>query len=160
MSVLLSENRQPDSQKSSGMPAPGAAARSQAPGNPLLSGMDIPFCTSRGYSSAFFQSSYIPQSSHSASGCTETCSSQMSLPAEAPVLLLDRCGNGMPGSSLFPLTLDVLPDHFNRCASRCQQTKTLAPECFLPKFFPDFRILLFQQTAARTFIGIDKFADF
>ena len=51
-------------------------------------------------------------------------------------------------------------DHFNRCPSCRQKAETLAPECFFPKFFPDFRILFFQQPAAGTFISIDKFTEF
>ena len=58
------------------------------------------------------------------------------------------------------LGFDVLTDHFNRCPSCRQKAETLAPECFFPKFFPDFRILFFQQPAAGTFISIDKFAEF
>ena len=77
------------------------------------------------------------------------------------VLLLDRSGNDMLCSMLFlSLGLDVLTDHFYWCPSCRQKTETLAPECFFPKFFPDFRILFFQQSAAGTFISIDKFTEF
>ena len=77
------------------------------------------------------------------------------------VLLLDRSGNGMLCSMLFlSLGLDVLTDHFYWCPSCRQKTETLAPECFFPKFFPDFRIPFFQQSAAGTFISIDKFTEF
>ena len=77
------------------------------------------------------------------------------------VLLLDRSGNDMLCSMLFlSLGLDVLTDHFYWCPSCRQKTETLAPECFFPKFFPDFRILFFQQPAAGTFISIDKFTEF
>ena len=77
------------------------------------------------------------------------------------VLLLDRSGNGMLCSMLFlSLGLDVLTDHFYWCPSCRQKAESLAPECFLPKFFPDFRILFFQQPAAGTFICIDKFTEF
>ena len=77
------------------------------------------------------------------------------------VLLLDRSGNGMLCSMLFlSLGFDVLTDYFYRCPSCRQKAETLAPECFLPKFFPDFQILFFQQPAAGTFICIDKFTEF
>ena len=55
------------------------------------------------------------------------------------VLLLDRAGNDMLCSILFlSLGFDVLTDYFNWCPSCRQKAETLAPECFLPKFFPDF----------------------
>ena len=77
------------------------------------------------------------------------------------VLLLDKSGNDMLCSILFlSLIFDVLTDHFYWCPSCRQKTETLAPECFFPKFFPDFRILFFQQSAAGTFISIDKFTEF
>ena len=77
------------------------------------------------------------------------------------VLLLDRSGNDMLCSILFlSLGFDVLTDHFYWRPSCRQKAETLAPECFFPKFFPDFRILFFQQPAAGTFISIDKFAEF
>ena len=85
----------------------------------------------------------------------------MFFPEVSSVLLLDRSGNDMLCSMLFlSLGFDVLTDHFNRCASCRQKAETLAPECFFPKFFPDFRILFFQQPAAGTFICIDKFTEF
>ena len=56
------------------------------------------------------------------------------------VLLLDRSGNDMLCSILFlSLGFDVLTDYFNWCPSCRQKAETLAPECFLPKLFPDFR---------------------
>ena len=58
------------------------------------------------------------------------------------------------------LVFDVLTDHFYWCPSCRQKAETLAPERFFPKFFPDFRILFFQQPAAGTFICIDKFTEF
>ena len=58
------------------------------------------------------------------------------------------------------LVFDVLTDHFYWCPSCRQKAETLTPECFFPKFFPDFRILFFQQPAAGTFICIDKFTEF
>ena len=77
------------------------------------------------------------------------------------VLLLDKSGNDMLCSILFlSLIFDVLTDHFYWCPSYRQKTETLTPERFFPKFFPDFRILFFQQPAAGTFISIDKFAEF
>ena len=77
------------------------------------------------------------------------------------VLLLDKYGNDMLCSMLFlSLGFDVLTDYFNWCASCRQKAETLTPECFFPKFFPDFRILFFQQPAAGTFISIDKFTEF
>ena len=77
------------------------------------------------------------------------------------VLLLDRSGNDMLCSMLFlSLGFDVLTDYFYRCPSCRQKAEALAPECFLPEFFPDFRILFFQQPAAGTFISIDKFTKF
>ena len=77
------------------------------------------------------------------------------------VLLLDKSGNDMLCSILFlSLGFDVLTDHFNRCPSCRQKAETLAPECFFPKLFPDFRILFFQQPTAGTFICIDKFTEF
>ena len=77
------------------------------------------------------------------------------------VLLLDKFGNDMLCSILFfSLGFDVLTDHFYWCPSCRQKTETLAPECFFPKFFPDFWILFFQQPAAGTFISIDKFTEF
>ena len=77
------------------------------------------------------------------------------------VLLLDRSGNDMQCSILFlSLGFDVLTDHFYWCPSCRQKAETLAPKCFFPKFFPDFRILFFQQSAAGTFICIDKFTEF
>ena len=69
--------------------------------------------------------------------------------------------NDMLCSILFlSLIFDVLTDHFYWCPSYRQKTETLTPERFFPKFFPDFRILFFQQPAAGTFISIDKFAEF
>ena len=77
------------------------------------------------------------------------------------VLLLDKSGNDMLCSILFlSLIFDVLTDHFYWCPSCRQKAETLAPERFFPKFFPDFRILFFQQSAAGTFIGIDEFTEF
>ena len=77
------------------------------------------------------------------------------------VLLSDRSGNDMLCSILFlSLGFDVLADYFNWCPSCRQKAETLAPECFFPKFFPDFRILFFQQPATGTFISIDKFTKF
>ena len=77
------------------------------------------------------------------------------------VLLLDRYGNDMLCSILFlSLGFDILTDYFNGCPSCRQKTEILAPECFFPKFFPDFRKLFFQQPAAGTFISIDKFTEF
>ena len=77
------------------------------------------------------------------------------------VLLLDKFGNDMLCSILFlSLVFDVLTDHFYWCPSCRQKAETLAPERFFPKFFPDFRILFFQQPAAGTFICIDKFTEF
>ena len=77
------------------------------------------------------------------------------------VHLLDRSGNDMLCSMLFlSLGFDVLTDYFNWCASCRQKAETLTPECFFPKFFPDFRILFFQQPTAGTFISIDKFTKF
>ena len=77
------------------------------------------------------------------------------------VLLLDKSGNDMLCSILFlSLVFDVLTDHFYWCPSCRQKAETLAPERFFPKFFPDFRILFFQQPAAGTFISIDKFTEF
>ena len=77
------------------------------------------------------------------------------------VLLLDRSENGMLCSMLIlSLGFDILTDYFYRCPSCRQKAESLAPECFLPKFFPDFRILFFQQPAAGTFICIDKFTEF
>ena len=85
----------------------------------------------------------------------------MFFPEVSSVLLLDRSGNDMLCSMLFlSLGFDVLTDHFNWCASCRQKAETLTPECFFPKFFPDFRILFFQQPAAGTFICIDKFTEF
>ena len=85
----------------------------------------------------------------------------MFFPEVSSVLLLDRSGNDMLCSILFlSLGFDVLTDHFNRCPSCRQKAETLAPECFFPKFFPDFRILFFQQPATGTFICIDKFTEF
>ena len=85
----------------------------------------------------------------------------MFFPEVSSVLLLDRSGNDMLCSILFlSLGFDVLTDYFNRCPSCRQKAETLAPECFFPKFFPDFRILFFQQPAAGTFICIDKFTEF
>ena len=77
------------------------------------------------------------------------------------VLLLDKSGNDMLRSILFlSLGFDVLTDHFYWWPSCRQKAETLAPECFFPKFFPDFRILFFQQPAAGTFICIDKFTEY
>ena len=77
------------------------------------------------------------------------------------VLLLDKYGNDMLCSMLFlSLGFDVLTDYFYRCPSCRQKAEALAPECFLPKFFPAFRILFFQQPATGTFISIDKFTEF
>ena len=77
------------------------------------------------------------------------------------ILLLDRSGNDMLCSMLFlSLGLDVLTDHFYWYPSCRQKAEIQAPECFFPKFFPDFRILFFQQSAAGTFISIDKFTEF
>ena len=77
------------------------------------------------------------------------------------VLLLDKSGNDMLCSILFlSLVFDVLTDHFYWCPYCRQKAETLAPERFFPKFFPDFRILFFQQPAAGTFICIDKFTEF
>ena len=77
------------------------------------------------------------------------------------VLLLDKSGNDMLCSILFlSLIFDVLTNHFYWCPFYRQKTETLTPERFFPKFFPDFRILFFQQPAAGTFISIDKFAEF
>ena len=77
------------------------------------------------------------------------------------VLLLDKYGNDMLCSMLFlSLGFDVLTDYFYRCSSCRQMAEALAPECFLPEFFPDSRILFFQQPATGTFIGIDKFTEF
>ena len=85
----------------------------------------------------------------------------MFFPEVSSVLLLDRSGNDMLCSILFlSLIFDVLTDHFYWCPSYRQKTETLTPERFFPKFFPDFRILFFQQPAAGTFISIDKFAEF
>ena len=85
----------------------------------------------------------------------------MFFPEVSSVLLLDRSGNDMLCSILFlSLGFDVLTDHFYWCPSCRQKAETLAPECFFPKFFPDFRILFFQQPAAGTFISIDKFTEF
>ena len=62
------------------------------------------------------------------------------------VLLLDRSGNDMLCSILFlSLGLDVLTDHFYWCPSCRQKAETLAPECFLPKFFPDFLCSFWNQ---------------
>ena len=49
------------------------------------------------------------------------------------------------------------PDTDSLC---CQQAKALNPKGFFPKFFPDFGIFLFQQSATGTFISIDKFTKF
>ena len=77
------------------------------------------------------------------------------------VLLLDKYGNDMLCSMLFlSLGFDVLTDYFYRCPSCRQKAEALAPECFLPELFPDFRILFFQQPATGTFISIDKFTEF
>ena len=77
------------------------------------------------------------------------------------VLLLDKYGNDMLCSMLFlSLGFDVLTDYFYWCPSFHQKAETLDPECFLPEFFPDFRILFFQQPATGTFISIDKFTKF
>ena len=85
----------------------------------------------------------------------------MFFPEVSSVILLDRSGNDMLCSMLFlSLGFDVLTDYFNWCASCRQKAETLTPECFFPKFFPDFRILFFQQPAAGTFICIDKFTEF
>ena len=55
------------------------------------------------------------------------------------VLLLDRSGNDMLCSILFlSLGFNVLTNHFYWCPSCRQKAETLAPECFFPKFFPDF----------------------
>ena len=79
--------------------------------------------------------------------------------ADTPTL--DKFGNDMLCSILFlSLIFDVLTDHFYWCPSCRQKAETLAPKCFFPKFFPDFRILFFQQSAAGTFISIDKFTEF
>ena len=59
-----------------------------------------------------------------------------------------------------PLCLDVLTDHFDRSSAGTQKTEALTPEHFLPELLPDLRILFFDQTAAGTFIGIDKFTEF
>ena len=77
------------------------------------------------------------------------------------VLLSDRSGNDMLCSILFlSMGFNVLTDYFYWGASSCQQTETLTPKGFFPKLFPDFRILLFQQSATGTFISIDKFTKF
>ena len=55
-----------------------------------------------------------------------------------------------------PLCLDVLTDHFDLSSSGTQEAEALTPEHFLPELLPDLRILFFDQTAAGTFIGIDK----
>ena len=59
-----------------------------------------------------------------------------------------------------PLCLDVLADHFDRSSAGTQKAEALTPEHFLPELLPDLRILFFDQTAAGTFIGIDKFTEF
>ena len=59
-----------------------------------------------------------------------------------------------------PLCLDVLTDHFDRSSAGTQEAEALTPEHFLPELLPDLRILFFDQTAAGTFIGIDKFTEF
>ena len=71
-------------------------------------------------------------------------SSQMFWRAGLPVLCLDIYENGKLYSSFFlSLRLDITTDNINRCTTRCQQTETLTPECFLPKSFPDLWIFLF-----------------
>ncbi len=68
----------------------------------------------------------------------------MFLQATFPVLWLDISENGKLYSSFFlSLRLDIITDNIYRCTTRCQQTETLAPKCFLPEFFPDLRIFLF-----------------
>ena len=85
----------------------------------------------------------------------------MFFPEVSSVLLLDRSGNDMLCSILFlSLGFDVLTDHFYWRPSCRQKAEIQAPECFFPKFFPDFRILFFQQPTAGTFISIDKFTKF
>ena len=73
------------------------------------------------------------------------------------VLLSDKSGNNMLCSILLlSLCFNVLTDYFYWGASSCQQTEALTPKGFFPKFFPNFRILFFQQSATGTFISIDK----
>ena len=126
------------------MPFPDASAHLQVPGNPLLSKMDMLFYTSPVYFAAFFSLLHIPVSYHSTSDYIKNDSSQMFLQAELPVLCLDIYENGKLYSSFFlSLRLDIITDNINRCPTRCQQAETLAPECFLPKSFPDLWIFLF-----------------
>ena len=140
---------------------PNAAAHLQVPEHPLLSKTDILFYTSPVYSAASFSRLHIPVSYRSASGYTENGSSQRSLQAGFSALWLDISENDMPCSSLFlPLCFNIAANNLNRCTARSQQTETLTPECPLPEFFPDLWIFFFQQTAACTFIRIDKFTEF
>ena len=127
------------------MPFPDASAHLQVPGNPLLSKMDMLFYTSPVYFAAFFSLLHIPVSYHSTSDYIKNDSSQMFFQGVSSVLLLDKSGNDMLCSILFlSLSFDVLTDHFYWRPSCRQKAETLAPECFFPKFFPDFRILFFQ----------------
>ena len=140
------------------MPFLNAVAHWTAQGNPPLLEIDILSYTLLVYSSVSFSSSHIPVSYHSTFDYTRTGNIQMSLPTGFSVFLLDRFENGMLYSMPFlPLCFDVLTDYFYRCATRCQQTKALTPECFFPKLFPYLRIFFFQQPATCTFICIDKF---
>ena len=126
------------------MPFPDAAVHLQVPGNPLLSKTDMLFYTSPVYFAAFFSMIHFPLYYHSTSDYIKNDSSQMFLRAELPVLCLGISENGKLYSSFFlSLRLDIITDNINRCPTRCQQAKTLAPECFLPKSFPDLWIFLF-----------------
>ena len=55
---------------------------------------------------------------------------------------------------------EVETDHFDQSSAGTQKTEALTPEHFLPELLPDLQILFFDQTAAGTFIGIDKFTEF
>ena len=131
------------------------------PANLLLSEMDIPFYTWPVCFLTFSLSFHTLESYHQASDCTENDNSQMFCQEVSSVLRSDRSGNDMLCSILFlSLGFNVLTDHFYWRPSCRQKAETLTPECFFPKFFPDFRILFFQQPAAGTFICIDKFTEF
>ena len=59
-----------------------------------------------------------------------------------------------------PLRFYIFFDHFDRCSTGCEQAEALTPERFLPQLFPNRREFFFQESAAGTFVSIDKLAEF
>jgi hypothetical protein len=58
------------------------------------------------------------------------------------------------------LALNISLQNGKRRSTCRHQAKTLAPKIFFPKLLTNLWELLFEQSAAGTFIGIDELADF